>query len=1193
MSKFIPTTKRNGACEICGDTSGKCRRLADADIHLCMTFGDARKGEVQNGYKCLKPDKGKGWATFKLDNSQEWSEEQRREWQAKAQARRQQQQAAVEARKKRSIAEEERDHLYRQLLSELELHPDDRADLRRRGYSDFEIDRVGYKSVSNYQPLQHRYPELLPGIASGGQRLINLGMGYLCPIRNQSGLIVSCQLRLRVIPTGQKNRYRWFSQEEKGHVPHFFPKDGNPEGELPLAICRPQDKSQFVALAEGTGAKPNFVALRWNAFTIGAAGGQWASSPATLKDAIEAGIAESGDRCIRLYPDGGDIQNRHVAPRWENLINLLQEWGYPVLVGWWNQRSKDDPDIDELSPEQFAQIRYLEPKDFLAILAEQFPKKGFGSDSTPQKQAKKDDRAWELWRLARTFTPTHTTNQQYFDALVPEPGTLMGVKSGLGTGKTEWIKRVVEQLQGEGWIALGYRNSLLIQSATRWGFYHLHKDDAQNLLADPYLKVALCVDSLIHFEPHYFNNKNVILDEACSVIPHLLFARTAVGKQRRECKAKFAEALRRAKRIFVLDGLLSDKDIAYLKRLIGDPRKVVKIKNEYQGNGKNIFMLRGSITEEKVKLNDRSPLVQLIKTSQCCAIATDSQIEAEALDNILTQQGKQVARLDSKTSSETWVSALLNDTTNWFAQNRPDVFIFTPSAESGVDIPIANYFKQFFCLFFGAVLTNAQQQMLGRIRDTNCPTFVYCRTAGIPGDKISRAALPEDLMRVVTDFVMADGWATLSDIPQEQAVRELFKQVTALSQNEHFHHECQLLALQNHEERNLRECLIEALVEAGHKLQEVVLERSNIDDLTTAKEEVKDCNAQDIFKAETITIEEANNIDSKTGLDWETRCKIQKAKLIDRLPGIDQSEQWSDQFIRRVLYDDRDLMSQCELFWLLHHPNAAKQLQQSRWFGLLRAGQVDLAHHRSRYLKIKAMREIGLEKFLEPGFTWHKDSPEAQHLYKICKASHRRQAELGLSVGKLEPVDYVGRILKKLGVSTTGDWITTEKERIRVYRVDMEALRDADKLVIMQALDSRYRSFLEGTNEAIDWESLFVGRETLTTSVQQALEPDHLPTHFYKNQESGDQFLAMQNIVSASSNSDKISSPVIQPEASEGVAEAVQSIEQCLSFQHFAEVGQRLLRGKPEQFIHQLFQLLMPETLQRVLGWSRQMTHSV
>jgi len=64
--------------------------------------------------------------------------------------------------------------------------------------------------------------------------------------------------------------------------------------------------------------------------------------------------------------------------------------------------------------------------------------------------------------------------------------------------------------------------------------------------------------------------------------------------------------------------------------------------------------------------------------------------------------------------------------------------------------------------FFGAVLTNAQQQMIGRIRD-ELPRFVYCR---IPADKVSRATLLDQVAKVVEEFVIADGWATLSGIPR-------------------------------------------------------------------------------------------------------------------------------------------------------------------------------------------------------------------------------------------------------------------------------------------------------------------------------------------------------------------------------------------------------------------------------------------
>ena len=365
MSKFIPTTKRNGACYVCGDESGKCRRPQHGDIHLCMTYGDARIGQLENGYKCIA-NKGRGWATFKLDNTQNWTDQQRSNWQERKARRQQQQHAEAEARKRRSLDAVSRDRQYRQLLAELTLHPSDRASLIRRGFTHQEIDLCGFKSVEQYQQLQARYSELLPGIGVNGHSLVNYHAGYLCPVRNKDGLIVACQLRLRVLPSGEKNRYRWLASGKRGHILHFFPESGNPEGELPLAVQRPMGEPKGIALAEGTGAKPFLVSQRLNLLVIGAAGGQWAISSATFRETLDSLSAElDGLKIIHLYPDAGDVQNPQVMHRLRRVIALLTKWGWTVQVGWWGQVDKSHPDIDELADK--SAITYLNPEEFLAL----------------------------------------------------------------------------------------------------------------------------------------------------------------------------------------------------------------------------------------------------------------------------------------------------------------------------------------------------------------------------------------------------------------------------------------------------------------------------------------------------------------------------------------------------------------------------------------------------------------------------------------------------------------------------------------------------------------------------------------------------------------------------------------------------------------------------------------------------------
>jgi hypothetical protein len=334
-----------------------------------MTYADARKGEIIGGFKCIGHTRDQLWGQFKLDNSQEWSEQQRLEWQRENQRRQLQKARADEDRRRRSLTAQERHEQYTRLLSELTLHPDDRADLIRRGFTHEQIELAGFKSIGRYQRLRSQYSTLLPGI-SRGNRLIIADEGYLCPVRNADGLIVACQIRLRTLPNTETSRYRWLSGGEQ--TLHLYPDGCKAEGELPLPVFRPQGRPEGIALAEGTGAKPFLLSQRLNLFTIGAAGGQWASSPELFRLALEKAEIELGRKEIKIFPDAGDSINPSVMSRWQRVIALLEEWGWEVAIGWWGQRDKSHPDIDEL--DDLGKIDFISCEDFLWVAKEEIGK---------------------------------------------------------------------------------------------------------------------------------------------------------------------------------------------------------------------------------------------------------------------------------------------------------------------------------------------------------------------------------------------------------------------------------------------------------------------------------------------------------------------------------------------------------------------------------------------------------------------------------------------------------------------------------------------------------------------------------------------------------------------------------------------------------------------------------------------------
>lgn len=311
-----------------------------------------------SGFKFIGLTKDQLWGKFVIDDGRAAKE------QNKLDRSRQRSQSRTQSQtqsRPRALSADARDQAYRQLLDALTLHPKDRADLHRRGLTDAQIEAWGVKSVEQWQALTSPLPVILPGVSPDGFHL-NCQPGYLCPIYNMHGQLVGFQLRLRHANEG--GRYRWFTSATKktpnGATPHLS------NGELPLAVHRPtQITRSEIGLVEGVGAKPFITAQRRGQITIGAAGGQFASSPETLKITLDTLAEELRTKTIEFYPDAGAVHNPHVMRQYRATWKLLKKWGYSVQVAWWGQETKSDSDIDEL--DDFHAIRWLSIAQIEAI----------------------------------------------------------------------------------------------------------------------------------------------------------------------------------------------------------------------------------------------------------------------------------------------------------------------------------------------------------------------------------------------------------------------------------------------------------------------------------------------------------------------------------------------------------------------------------------------------------------------------------------------------------------------------------------------------------------------------------------------------------------------------------------------------------------------------------------------------------
>jgi hypothetical protein len=1066
----LTPTNRNNPCQICEDTSGKCRQgREDQDYWQCMTYVDARKGEIVNCFKCIGYTRDKLWAQFRLDNSQEWSEKQRLEWQRENQRRRNQKAKVNDERRRRSLSEIERDQQYRAILAELELHPDDRADLIRRGFTHQQIELSGFKSIRRYQRLQSRYSNLLPGI-SRSNRLIIPDEGYLCPVKNADGLVVGCQVRLRTLPTTETNRYRWLSGD--GQTLHLYPERCKDEGELPLPVFRPQGKPEGIALAEGTGAKPLLVSQRLNLFTVGAAGGLWLSSLELFREALEKGALEVKGKSIKIFPDAGDILNPSVMTRWQRVIDLLEEWGWSVAIGWWGQVDKSHPDIDELT--DYSQVEYISSKEFLA----KAKVKPTEVKTTEQKKGFAEgyqEKAKEAWHRAKQFKADIQNATQWCEWKLPAANSIFFGRAGLGRGKTTRLRNWVRtwQEEGKGFICLGYRNTLLLQLCEKLGFYHLHENDSALMRHDPSGGIALCVDSLWRFRPEEFDDKILILDEVMSVIRHLLHSPTVKGRD--NILDLFQEALHRASQVICLDGCMADWAVKYLHEL-APGKKIIRAENTFQGDKPMVNFLLGTVDiEEEVKKNDRSPWLEyLLNHCAVPAVCSDSQVFIESLDNLLTERGLKTLRIDSKTVPEEYVREFLKDCNAYIEKEQPDAILFTPSAESGVDISISGYFTAHVAFFFGVLGVDSILQMLGRIRDAKCTKFVWVREWVAQSEQTHcRSPFSKKVGQAIEKMLQADITDTLSGLDRDQDIISKLWDIIQGSKNPHFEASNQIQAITNYEKSNLRECVLESLKASGYPIRLCTLNPSE-----EARERVKDAteatkrqNCHDIFTAEKIAPEFADELSKKFDARWEDRVKVIQASYRSRLPGIDESSSWSEDFIHKIRYDNPDFISQQEMFWLFSHPEEANRMNQERYHRIAQKDRTFIGGIKSRMAKVRALREIRIEQFIDPEKTWMEDTPELVALVNRCR-DEKIAAALGRHPGQQSNIRFLGSLLKMFGLKHKGQKVKSEDGDYRIYRLDRDTLSDPDRRNALQCLDTRWENYLNKEVEVLDWEPI-------------------------------------------------------------------------------------------------------------------------
>ncbi|WLT40663.1 hypothetical protein NON20_26085 (plasmid) [Synechocystis sp. B12] len=811
-----------------------------------------------------------------------------------------------------------------------------------------------------------------------------------------------------------------------------------------------------------------------------------------LKNALNILLTDDPEQFVVILPDAGAVINKNILRQYQTTVKAIADWGYGdrLRFGWWGQVTKTDGrDCDEI--DRATEIEYLTIEQFFILTRQQL--------------------LWEKWRETKAFTAEIKLNQQYLDFKTFEDKMIYFIKSGLGSGKTTnmkaWIDENREWLHHNRLHFQGYRNNLLLQNCESIpGLIHIHQFGECDYICDPDLWAAYCLDSIVKFKPEDFDDGVVVIDEVVSVIKHLLFASTEIAKYREKAINLFIESIKRARMVICLDGNMADWVVKFFES-IQTGKGIVTIENNYQTERSELFWLTGGLNKKgELSPNDYKPLIDRILNPENLgskAVTSDSQTALETIDSLLTKSGKITLRIDSKTSGMEVVKAFLANPTQWLRNNPIDYLLYSPTAESGLDVPIVDYFTAHYCLFFGVLDVDSTLQQIARIRDVNCPKYLWAREWSTSLEDF-KSPIAEVLARVANERLNLDLQRALSG---EENGADIIGKILETYQTPFKAFEDAAFYLQaqrNFERGHFRSALLERAKIAGYRIIEIEpTEAISGETYKAEKEELLITESEEIFKAE---IKPVNKLNPDR---IEDQRSLRKIKLLDQLPGIENDPIWSEDFIFAVLFKEKQLLSQARRAWMLNHITVVNRLEREKCKRIYDRFFEDrhslIWTERNEWGKIWALAESGILEIInhpDQGKVWKPEDLEIENVIRRCK---RKAIWLHLGrQGKTETMQYVGRLLnlvgcqweKKRGGRETGD-------RRWEYRLNQKQSERPEWQAISQSLDRKWWKYIDTDLAKIDWsppaeyvESLdkispikSMLDQTLQTQSEQSFEP--------------------------------------------------------------------------------------------------------
>ena len=349
----------------------------------------------------------------------------------------------------------------------------------------------------------------------------------------------------------------------------------------------------------------------------------------------------------------------------------------------------------------------------------------------------------ETWKAKSWTNLTYPIDIEANSRYLPEldiafETKLIGIKSPKGSGKTEALSRIVARAIAcnQKVLVIGHRVQLVKELCQRFGLNYV----TQRASSKQSLGCGLCIDSLhgesqAKFDPQYWSNSLVIIDEVEQVLWHALNSSTC--KERRveilKCfKTLMQNVLADRGQVYVADADLSDITLDYLISLSGIKIKPYIVHNTWQGDRQaswQVYSYAGK-SPKKLVSNLESHIQQGGKPFICLsAQKLTSKWSTQTLEAYLRQKfpHKKILRIDSESLADSQHPAYECITKLEKILWQYDIVVASPSIETGVSIDLQNHFTSVWAIAQGIQAENSVRQTLSRLRQ-NVPRHLWCAT---------------------------------------------------------------------------------------------------------------------------------------------------------------------------------------------------------------------------------------------------------------------------------------------------------------------------------------------------------------------------------------------------------------------------------------------------------------------------------